>query len=191
MSGIFAVVHFLVTLFFSLALFVLWLRIFLRYFKISSLHPVSQAINTFTDPLVKPLENLIATEKKGPRQYDWACFALVVITEIIKFILLSFLLYKAMMPITYLILFVLTDLIVQPCNLLFYILLVRVIMSWVNPTWHHPLAEVMNKITDPLLTLGRSIIPDISGFDFSPYIILIILKIIVLFMSASMPLRLI
>ena len=191
MSGIFAVVHFLVTLFFSLGLFVLWMRIFLRYFKISSLHPVSQAINTFTDPFVKPLENLIATAKKAPRQYDWACFALVVIVEIIKFILLSFLLYKAMMPITYLILFVLTDLVVQPCNLLFYILLVRVIMSWVNPQWHHPLAEVMNKITNPLLALGRSIIPDISGFDFSPYIILVILKIIVLFMSASMPLRLI
>ena len=191
MSGLFAVVHFLTTLFFSLVLFVLWARIFLRYFKISPLHPVCQTINTFTDPLIKPLERLIAAEKKGLTQYDWPCLALVIIVEFIKFIVLSFLLYKALMPVSYLILFVLTDLIVEPCNLLFYVLLVRIVMSWVNPNWHHPLADVINKITDPLLKFGRQIIPDISGFDFSPYIILIVLKIIVLFMSASMPLRLI
>lgn len=191
MSGIFAVVYFLVTLFFSLALFVLWARIFLRYFKISSLQPVCQAVKTFTDPFVKPLENLISSKETAPKQYDWSCFALIVIVEIIKFILLSFLLYKAMMPLSYLILFVLTDLIVQPCNLLFYLILIRVVMSWINPKWHDPMSDVINTITDPLLKLGRSIIPDISGFDFSPYIIMVILKVITLFMSASMPLRLI
>jgi YggT family protein len=148
-------------------------------------------VKTFTDPLVKPLEKLFPAKKAKPSRYDWPCFIVIVIVEIIKFTLLSFLLYKAMMPLGYLLLFVFADLIVQPCNLLFYIILIRVIMSWVNPTWHHPVVDVMRKITDPLLAFGRSLIPDISGFDFSPFIILILLKVITLFMSASLPIRLI
>lgn len=191
MSGFIAVGHFLTDLIFGLVLLVLWARIFLRFYKISPLHSISKVINTFTDPLVKPIAGLIPTKKSHPSPYDWPCLIVIVIVEIIKFTLLSFLLYKAMMPLIYLIVFVIADLIVQPCNLLFYIILIRVIMSWVNPNWRHPAADVMKKISDPLLAFGRHLIPDISGFDFSPYIILIILKVITLFMSASLPLRLI
>ncbi|KTD33001.1 YggT family protein [Legionella nautarum] len=191
MSGFIAVGHFLVSLIFGLLLLLLWARVFLRFCKISPLHPIYQMVKTFTDPLVKPLESLFPAKKTKPSRYDWPCFIVIVIVEIIKFTLLSFLLYKAMMPLGYLLLFVFADLIVQPCNLLFYIILIRVIMSWVNPTWHHPVVEVMRKISDPLLAFGRSLIPDISGFDFSPFIILILLKVITLFMSASLPIRLI
>ncbi|KTD24485.1 MULTISPECIES: YggT family protein [Legionella] len=191
MSGFIAVGHFLVSLFFGLVLLLLWARMFLRYFKISPLHPVSQMINTFADPLIKPVQGLIPSDKAHPSRYDWACLAVIFIVEVIKYILLSFFLYGTMMPLTYLFVFVLADLISQPCNLLFYLILIRVVMSWVKPDWHHPVEEVIRKITDPLLALGRYLIPDISGFDFSPFIIMIILKAIVLFMSASLPLRLI
>ncbi|MBA3537342.1 MAG: YggT family protein [Tatlockia sp.] len=191
MSGFIAVGHFLVTLLFSLILFLLWARVFLRYFKISSLHPISQTINTFLDPFIKPIANRIQTKNKKHSPYDWACFALIVIVEFVKYIILGFLLYKTMLPLSYLILFVITDLVVQPCNLLFYMLLIRVIMSWVKPDWRHPLEEVIRKITNPILAFGRSIVPDISGFDFSPFIILILLKVITLFMTASLPLRLV
>ncbi len=191
MSGFFAVGYFLITLFFSLFLFALWARIILRYFKISPRHSVAQAINTLTDPVVKPIEGVISAGKAYSPRYDWVCFVVIVVTEFIKFIILGFLLYKTMMPLGYLVLFVVADLIAQPCNLFFYIILVRVIMSWINPKWQHPLAEVIKTVSDPLLALGRHLIPDISGFDFSPYIILIILKVITLFMSASLPLRLV
>lgn len=191
MSGFIAVGHFLVSLFFGLVLLLLWARMFLRFYKISPLHSVSKMVNTFVDPLVRPIEGLIPSDKAPPSRYDWACLAVIIITEIIKFILLGFLLYGTLMPLTYLFVFVLADLIAQPCNLLFYIILIRVIMSWVKPDWHHPIEEVMRKITDPLLAFGRYLIPDISGFDFSPFIIMIILKAIVLFMSASLPLRLV
>ncbi len=191
MSGFIVVAHFLVTLLFSLLLFLLWARMFLRYFKISSLHPISQSINAFIDPLIRPFSNFFHEKGKKPPRYDWPCFTLIIIVEFIKYLILGFLLYKTILPLGYLILFVITDLVVQPCNLLFYLILIRVIMSWIRPEWHHPLEEVIRKITDPILAFGRSIIPDISGFDFSPFVILIILKAITLFMAASLPLRLI
>ncbi|WP_028388267.1 YggT family protein [Legionella fairfieldensis] len=191
MSGLLAVSYFLSTLFFSVVLFVLWTRLALRYFKISVLHPVSHAIYTFTDPLVKPLERFISPQKKLSQCYDWPCFALLILVELCKFVLLGFLLYGTLIPVSYLLLFVLADLITQPCNFLFYLILIRVIMSWVNPHWHHPVADVIKIITDPLLILGRRLIPDISGFDFSPFIVMVVLKAIALFMSASLPLRLV
>lgn len=191
MSGLIAVGHFLVTLFFDLLLFVLWVRMFLRFCKISSLHPISQTINSFTDPLIKPIANKLPFKKGPTSPYDWACFIGIVFAEIIKYLLLGFLLYKTLMPLSYLILFVAVDLICQPCNLLFYMVLIRVIMSWIKPDWKHPLEEVLRIITNPILAFARNLIPDISGFDFSPYIVLIILKIITLFMTASLPIRLV
>jgi YggT family protein len=190
MSGLYVVSYFLITQLFDLLLYILWIRIALRYFKFSSLHPVSQVINRFTDPLVRPLEHLISP-RKWQKNLDWACFAAIIIIETLKFIILSLLIYGTIMPLFYLILFVFSDLIMIPCNLLFYIILIRVIMSWVNPTWRHPVADVMKTITEPLLNFGRYLIPEISGFDFSPFIIMIILKAITLFMSASLPVKLI
>lgn len=187
MSGFTSVIHFLLTLFFNLAFFVLWIRLALRYFRVSALHPVSQVIYSLTNPVIQPIERLIYPEKSPVKRYDWICFALIVILELIKFTVLSLLIFKAMMPVTYLILFALVDLIIQPCNLLFYLILIRVIMSWVNPTWHHPVADIMRLITEPLLSLGRQLVPNISGFDFSPFIILIILEVVTLFLRASLP----
>ncbi|MBA2650824.1 MAG: YggT family protein [Tatlockia sp.] len=191
MSGFTVVIHFLVTLFFSLVLFLLWGRIFLRYFKISSLHPISQSINSLVDPFIRPITNRLSAKTKRPSRYDLACFMLIIIVEIVKYIILSFLLYHTMMPLGYLILFVIVDLVVQPCNLLFYLILIRVIMSWVNPNWRNPLEEVIRAITNPILAFGRSFIPVISGIDFSPFIILVILEVITLFMTASLPIRLV
>jgi len=191
MSGLIAVIYFLIMLFFSVILYVSWIRIALRFFKISALHPVSQVVNRFTDPYVKPIEQLLSSKKLSPRYFDWACFFLIIFLEIFKFIILGFLLYQTMMPVTFLILFVVTDLVVVPCNLLFYIILIRVIMSWVNPSWQNPVADAMKIITDPLLSFGHRLVPNISGFDFSPFVIMIILKVITLFMSASLPLKLV
>ncbi|MFA5959327.1 MAG: YggT family protein [Tatlockia sp.] len=191
MSGTFAVSYFLITLFFSLLLFVLWARIFLRFAKISTLNPMSRLIYTVTDVLVKPIDGLVSPKKPQLRRYDGACFIALVLVEFVKFIVLSFLFYGALMPVSYLLLFVFADLVVQPCNLLFYLILIRVVMHYMNPDWKTPFAEVIYKVTEPVLSYGRCVIPNISGFDFSPFIILLVLKVVTIFMTASLPLKLI
>lgn len=191
MAGLLSAGNFLVSIIFSLIIFTLWIRIFLRYFRVSSLHPVSQVINRFTEPTIGFIENHIYPKTSRRKQYDWVCLAFIVIFECIKFLLLGWLMYQTTMPFGWILLFVAGDLIVQPCNLLFYALLIRVILSWVNPQWsHHPAAGILTMITEPAVRFGRKIIPDISGFDFGPFIIMIILKVVTLFISASMPLPL-
>ncbi len=191
MSGLTAVGFFLVTLLFSLIIFSLWLRIALRYLRVSPLSAFGRLIHSVTNPIVNPLNSLFKIKYKPGQKYDWVAIGVLVVMEIIKITCLSLLVFHAVLPIPYLILFVLADLIIQPCDLLFYAILFRVIMSFVNPGWQSPIADFLKLLTDPLLRLGRRIVPDISGFDFSPFIIMIILKVITLFITASLPLRLI
>lgn len=187
MSGLIAVSYFLVDLFFNMVLFVLWLRIALRFFRVSAIHPVGRLIYGLTNPVIHPIERLIYPKNATIKQYDWVCLGLIFVVELLKFFLIGLVFHGILLPISYLILFAVADAIIQVCNLLFYIILIRVIMSWVNPTWQHPALDIIKLISNPLLNLGRRIIPDISGFDFSPFIIMIILKVITLFMAASLP----
>lgn len=191
MIGLFNVGLFLFSLCFTLITFVLWARIALRYLRISALHPISQVVFSLTNPVINPIERLAPKlEKRFPR-YDWATFLILIAVELIKFILIGVLFLGVLMPVPYLLAYTLADLIIQPCNLLFYAILIRVIMSWVNPGWQHPFAEFLYVLTEPLLRLGRMIVPDISGFDFSPLLMMVILKIITLFISGLLPLPLI
>ncbi|KTD43725.1 YggT family protein [Legionella quateirensis] len=191
MSGFTAVGIFLTSLFFGLVLFTLWLRIALRYYRVSALSPFSQLILSITDPVIRPVNSLFKLKYQPGQKYDWMAFIILILVEFLKIICLSLLAFHTLMPVVYILLYVLADLIIQPCDLLFYAILIRVIMSYAKPGWQHPVADFLRLLTEPLLILGRKIIPDISGFDFSPIVIMIILKVITLFISASLPWRLI
>ena len=191
MHGLLVVGYFLFALFFSLLVFVLWTRIALHYFRISTLHPVSQTINALTNPIIMPLNHMFGISKTRINRYDWACFCVLVVVELLKFTAIGSIFIGARLPWSFLPLYTLADLIVQPCNLLFYAIIIRVVMSWVNPGWHHPIADLLRIVTEPLLRFGRRIIPNISGFDFSPYFMMVALKVITLFISASLPLNII
>lgn len=184
-----AVGLFVISLFFSIFIFSIWLRVALRYFRISTLNPLSQLIHTMTNPLVLPIQKLTPAPKPG-KKYDLAVFIILVLLEVFKIALISLLVFHALMPLGSFLLFVLADLIIQLCNLLFYAILIRVIMSFANPNWQSPIADVLRIVTEPFLKLGRKIIPNISGFDFSPFIVLMLLKVITLFINSNLPWRL-
>ncbi|MDP3269831.1 MAG: YggT family protein [Legionella sp.] len=187
MSGFTVVGFFLFSLIFGIIIFSLWLRIALRYFRVSSLNQFNRLIYTVTDPLVKPLNFIFKNHYKPGQRYDWPAFTVLLIVETLKIIVLGLVVFHIVIPFSYIILYVIADLIIQPCNILFYAILIRVLISFANPGWQHPIADFLRLLTEPLLVWGRKIIPDISGFDFSPFIILIVLKVITLFISAYLP----
>lgn len=65
-----------------------------------------------------------------------------------------------------------------------FLILIRVLLSWVNPdpyrpTIDHPIVHTLNQITDPFLKPFRRIIPPIGGaIDISPVVALIVLDIV-------------
>lgn len=67
-------------------------------------------------------------------------------------------------------------------NLLFQLLtvliLVRAVLSWIQPDPYHPIVRALRQITDPLLMPIQRIVPPISGIDISPIVALILIEVL-------------
>jgi len=66
-------------------------------------------------------------------------------------------------------------------NLLFqlyvYILIGRVLISWVNPDPYNPIVRFLRNATDPLLNRMHRLVPLVfGGFDFAPVVLLLLLS---------------
>lgn len=191
MSGMISVVYFLFTVFFGFVTFILWARIALRYFRISSLHPMAHTIARFSDSVVRPFARFIPSSNSRAQRYDWPAFIVLVITLAIKFIFIGFLFLNGILPFGLLLSYITLDILTQPCSLLMYAVIARVIMSWVQPAWRNPMADILYAITEPMLALARRALPQWSSIDFSPLIVILCLKTITLIISALLPLHLI
>lgn len=61
----------------------------------------------------------------------------------------------------------------QICWLL---IIVRVLISWVNPDPFNPIVQGLSRLTDPVLEPLRRVIPSIGPIDLSPLVALLILQ---------------
>ena len=63
-------------------------------------------------------------------------------------------------------------------EILAILIIIRVFLSWFPYNQYHPLIQILLKITDPILTPIRSLIGHVGGIDFSPIIIVFLIKLI-------------
>lgn len=190
MQGIFSVLAFIVAMACNLLIFLMLLRVAFRYVGISPLHPVGQLVYQTSSKLLSPLEKLFPTLGAPQQRVDILGIVGFVAVVIIKIILMAILLYGQWVPFSLLMICTLADVLVEPLNLMFYLVLIRIIINFVRPDWDHPAQEILVKLTDPLLMMGRKLIPDISGFDFSPIVVLASLKILSLVIAGILPVNL-
>lgn len=59
-----------------------------------------------------------------------------------------------------------------------FIILARVLMSWVNIDPYSPLARAIYNLTEPLLAPVRNLLPPAGGLDFSPIIALVLVQVV-------------
>jgi YggT family protein len=60
-----------------------------------------------------------------------------------------------------------------------FILIGRVICSWVNADRNNPIVRFIVVATDPLLLRIQRVIPPIAGLDFSPLIAILIVQLVI------------
>jgi YggT family protein len=61
-------------------------------------------------------------------------------------------------------------------SLYMWIIIIRALISWVNPDPHNPIVQFLYKVTEPVLAPIRRLIPmGRIGIDFSPLIVLFII----------------
>ena len=55
-------------------------------------------------------------------------------------------------------------------------ILIRVLLSWVDPMGNMRITQVMRDLTEPILAPIRSLMPNMMMFDFSPIIAMLLLQ---------------
>lgn len=64
-------------------------------------------------------------------------------------------------------------------ELLIWIILIRVILSWFRPKPGNPLVQIINSVSEPFLAFGRKILPPTRmGIDFSPILVFLGLSLL-------------
>ena len=59
------------------------------------------------------------------------------------------------------------------------IVLGRVLMSWIDPTFSRPLGQFIYSLTEPILAPIRRVLPQMGMFDLSPLVVLLVLSVII------------
>lgn len=75
------------------------------------------------------------------------------------------------------------NLLISALNVYAFILFARIILGWVTmfgriPSALTPLVRFIYEVTEPLMRFFRRFIPPVGGFDFSPIVIFIIIRIL-------------
>jgi YggT family protein len=72
----------------------------------------------------------------------------------------------------------LANLIVMITTLYSFVILARVLMSWVQVDPYSPLARTIYNLTEPVLAPVRNLMPQAGGLDFSPIIAMLGIQIL-------------
>lgn len=162
--------YFLINTAFNLFLMVVILRLWLQLARADFYNPFSQFIVKATNPLVLPLRRVIPAFGR----LDSATVLIAYAVALAKlFILQMVFLGRVSVPETFI--WGLMAVIKESLNLVFWILIIRAILSWFSQG-RNPVEYVLHQLTEPLLRPVRRVIPSIAGLDFSVLVVLIALQ---------------
>ncbi len=66
-----------------------------------------------------------------------------------------------------------------------WIIIIRALLSWVNPDPYNPIVQILYRLTEPVLAPVRYRMPDIGGIDASPIVVLLIIFFLQSFLVQS------
>ncbi|EMI5490960.1 YggT family protein [Providencia stuartii] len=161
---------FVVTTIIQLYIFVLLLRVWMQWVRADFYNPFSQFVVKATKPIVTPLRRVIPAI--GPIDTASVVVAFVLALASIIFSLWATntlpIMGITIIPIGIILLLTYIG------KLIFWMILIRAIMSWVSQG-RNPIDYLLYQLTEPLMAPIRRIIPAMGGLDFSAMIVMFIL----------------
>ena len=159
--------QFLVGIVFDLFLMVVLLRFWLQAAKADFYNPMSQFVVKATSFAVNPLRKIIP----GVGGFDIASLVLAYLVAVAKLSVIFLMFYNAWAPGPVFIQALIT-VIKEGLNLLFWVLIIRALLSWVSQGYN-PIEAVFHQLTEPMLRPIRKIIPPLGGLDLSILVLII------------------
>ncbi|HDL7371415.1 TPA: YggT family protein [Yersinia enterocolitica] len=157
----------------DLYVMVLLLRIWMQWVHSDFYNPFSQFVVKITQPIVGPLRRVIPS--LGP--IDSASLLLAFLLMTIKYPLLVLIQSGSMSLSLYNLLFGIISLVKAAGYLIFWVMIIRALMSWVSQG-RSPMDYLLHQLTEPLMAPIRRILLAMGGIDFSAMVVILILYLI-------------
>ena len=157
---------------FGLVMFVIVLRVLLQLARANFYNPVCQGVYKITNPVLMPLQKLIP---------NWKALNLagIAVAWLLACVWISLQVWMGgrsvgvvgalVLGFAQLLLFVLET--------LFWITIVRVVLSWVAGDSDNPVVPLVYRVSDLLLKPFQRVIPPMGGIDLSPLVALLAVKV--------------
>ncbi|MDR1749521.1 MAG: YggT family protein [Enterobacter cloacae] len=147
----------------------LLLRVWMQWSRCDFYNPFSQFVVKITQPVVGPLRRIIPAMGPIDSASLLVAFILSVIKAIVLFMVITF------QPIIWI---AAVLILIKTIGLLiFWVLLVMAIMSWVSQG-RSPVEYALIQLAEPLLRPIRNLLPSMGGIDFSPMILVLLLYVV-------------
>lgn len=165
--------------------FVLILRLLLPWFRADFRNPLAQGILRITSPLVVPLRRVLPSVGRVDT-------ATVVVTFFVLYVTLFLVsLIVGLRPgpgVLALSAFIFIPLLIL--RLYIFLIIVRIVLSWISPPGYNPAIALFYTLTDPVLRPFQRIIPSMGGFDLSPLFAIILIGALIRIVQGFVPLLL-
>lgn len=173
---------FLIQTLFGLYITLVAIRFLLQWARADFYNPISQFVVKLTSPVLRPLRQVIPG-------YAGMDLAALVLAWFLKSIELGLLVVVLGLNVS---LFgalgwAVPAVVELFLNIFLFAILIRVILSWVNPDPYNPAVSLLTRITDPIMRPAQRLIQPIGGIDLSP--MAVIIGIILLEMLVIPPLK--
>ena len=163
--------YFIVKTLAQLYLLLLLLRFWLPIMRADFRNPIANGILRITSPLVIPVRRIIPPIGR----LDTSTILVAYVLEFLLILALLALrgLHVETLPIA---ITAILELAILSLNLFFFVILIKIILSWVAPQNYNPMTVLLNTMAEPVLRPFRRIIPAVGGFDVSPIFAIVLLK---------------
>lgn len=174
-------INYLLKFAFDTLLMILVLRVWLQLVRADFYNPLSQFIVKVSNPLVIPFRRIIPSLGG----IDLPTIILAYLVAAISLIIIT-LVNSGTIDIVLSLYLGLIYLIKQTGMLLFIVMLVMALMSWVVQGYN-PTQMIFHQLTAPVLAPIRRLVPSIGGLDLSVVIVFLLLNVINILLTNSLP----
>ncbi len=167
----------------QLYLLLLLLRFWLPWCRADFRNPIAQGVLRLTSPIIVPLRRVVPPIGR----LDTSTILVAFLIECLLVVILLKLRGASadVLPIS---LTALAELGILSLNLFFFVILIKIILSWIAPQNYNPVTILLTTLSEPVLRPFRRIIPPIGGLDISPIFAIILLQAGVIVLQTYKPL---
>ena len=176
--------YFIIKTLTQLYLLVLLLRFWLPMLRADFRNPLAQGILRITSPLVVPLRRFVPAIGR----LDTATVLVACVIQYLT-VLLLLVIRGHMVDTVPILVTTLIELMILSLNLFFFVILIKIILSWVAPHTYNQATALLTTLAEPILRPFRRIIPPIGGLDISPIFAIILLQAAVIFLQTLKPIQ--